>query len=82
MAKRLVQISGGQVKFVYSDQLAAGLASIGSSVSLERASHIEPDGADAFLVDLTPSGGRIYRGFATRKAAEEFELGWLAKTGL
>lgn len=77
MNRRLVIRPGGDVQYVYADELRPLAASLGSAET-RRASHVEPDG-DSWSVDLSPSGGPKVGGFETRQSAIDFELDWLDK---
>lgn len=68
----------GSIATLYKDETAAPLRDIGKS-TITRASHVEPDPEQngEWMVDLTPSGGPVTRGFKTRGAALEFEEKWL-----
>lgn len=67
-------ISAGKIRAIYNDVLLP-VARNGRS-SVKRASHVEPLG-DTWAADLSPVGGPILGGFATRDAALEAEAKWL-----
>jgi hypothetical protein len=69
---------GGVIATLYKDETAPSLRSMGKS-TITRASHVEPDPDQNgdWMVDLTPSGGPVTKGFKTRSAALEFEEKWL-----
>ena len=50
----LVVEPGGRVRCRYGE--AIDLAALGT-LSIQRASHVEPDGAGAWWADLSPAGG-------------------------
>ena len=53
---------------------ALNLSSLGS-LQIERASHVEPDAAGRWFVDLSPVGGPVLGPYATRSFALEVEAG-------
>lgn len=67
---------GGTTQCIYDEKL--NLAELGA-VNIRRASHVEPDprAPGNWFVDLGPVGGPVVRGFATRQAALDYEIGWL-----
>lgn len=68
----------GVIATLYNDATAPSLRNMGKS-TITRASHVEPDPEQngEWLVDLTPSGGPVTKGFKSRGAALEFEEKWL-----
>ena len=70
----------GVLRFVWDDSLAELMAE--GNGRIERASHIEPRGAEWF-VDLRPLKGPVRGGFLLRSDAIAFELDWIReKLGL
>lgn len=69
----IVDTQGG-VRGVYSE--AIDLACLGS-VSIGRASHVEPDDEGCWWADLSPAGGPKLGPFALRSLALVAELSWL-----
>ena len=57
---------------------ALNLSSLGS-LQIERASHVEPDAAGRWFVDLSPVGGPVLGPYATRSFALEVEAEWLVR---
>lgn len=67
----------GTVRFIYDDDLAKLVrGSVGDTVNIKRASHVEPY-QDGWIADMSPVGGGTYGPFATRKVALAFEVAWL-----
>lgn len=65
-------LPGGEVRFLWADDLQ-GLCAHGKT-RVCRASHVEPAGdAPFWTVDLSPVGGPMLTGFATRGAALDAE---------
>jgi hypothetical protein len=71
---RLVIDPCGQVRCLYAEVL--DLASLGT-VSIRRASHVEPDSQGAWWADLSPVGGPMIGPFARRSLALDAEQSWL-----
>jgi hypothetical protein len=71
---RLLIEPGGRVRCLYGE--AVDLASLGT-LSIRRASHVEPDGDGAWWADLSPVGGPRLGPFARRGLALEAEQTWL-----
>ncbi len=65
----------GTARFIYDDELAAGLAVLGAA-SVARASHVEPSGA-AWVADMAPVGGPALPACSTRREALAREVEWL-----
>ncbi len=65
---------GGQVRCVYSETV--DLALLGE-VSIQRASHVEPDDQGQWWADLAPVKGPLLGPFTRRSAALEAEKVWL-----
>jgi hypothetical protein len=64
----------GIVRLIYGEEI--NLKTLGS-VSITRASHVEPDQEGRWLVDLGLVGGPVLHGFSTRSQALTAELSWL-----
>lgn len=64
----------GTLRWIWTDDLSE-LASEGAA-SIERASHVEPEGIQ-WVADLGPSGGPRLEGFAKRQDAIDAEIKWL-----
>ena len=71
---QLVVTAGGTVRFVYAETV--DLRSLGST-AIRRGSHIEPDAAGMWLVDLGPVDGPRLGPFVKRSEALEVEVAWL-----
>jgi hypothetical protein len=72
----LVVESTGRVRAIYDEQL--DLATIGS-MSIHRASHVEPDNEGRWHADLSPVSGPVLGPFAHRSEALEAERAWLTQ---
>ncbi len=72
----LVIEPGGQVRGLYGEELE--LASLGS-VSIRRASHVEPDCDGSWWADLSPVEGPRLGPFAQRSQALGAEQSWLER---
>ena len=70
----LVVDPAGRVRCVYDE--AIDLAALGS-VSIVRASHVEPDAAGRWVADLAPVGGPVLGPFPLRSEALAAESAWL-----
>ncbi len=70
----LVIHPGGVVRCVYDE--AIDLAQLGR-MTVERASHVEPDADGQWLADLAPVGGPVLGPFPRRSAALAAEVAWL-----
>ena len=73
---QLFVLPTGSVRCLYGETI--DLAALGP-LSIERASHVEPDGAGAWTADLSPVGGPTLGPFARRSAALEAEREWLER---
>jgi hypothetical protein len=71
--------SQGGVRAVYSE--AIDLASLGS-LSIQRASHVEPDDGGDWWADLAPVNGPRLGPFGGRSAALDAEQAWLESNWL
>jgi hypothetical protein len=65
----------GTMQFIYADELR-GLLEEGEA-SISRASHVEPDDNLTWHADMSPVGGPVLRGFATREEALAAEVEWI-----
>lgn len=70
----LVVESSGTSRCIYSDELP--LRKLGS-LSIERASHVEPNSDGAWCADLTPVNGPLLGPFLKRTDALAAEVRWL-----
>ena len=70
----LIVDSQGGVRCLYAEAL--DLASLGS-VSIRRASHVEPDDQGQWWADLSPMQGPKLGPFPCRSAALDAERAWL-----
>jgi hypothetical protein len=76
MASELnVVISGGQIRFVYNDDLL-GLTEQGET-KIRRASHVEPAPDGGWQADMSPVNGPILGPFEKRSVALHHEVEWL-----
>ena len=66
----------GDTRCLYGETL--NLASLGS-LSIERASHVEPDDRGRWTVDLSPVGGPTLGPYLTRSHALAVEAEWLTR---
>jgi hypothetical protein len=64
----------GRFRAVYDEAL--DLATIGT-LSIRRASHVEPDAKGRWHADLSPVSGPVLGPFALRSEALEAERAWL-----
>jgi hypothetical protein len=65
---------------VHSDEAAAVLREVGT-LSIRRASHVEPDSSGQWWADLSPVGGPLLGPFDTRGEALASELQYLYGEG-
>lgn len=70
----------GTLQFLHNDELYGAVNMAGADV--RRASHVEPGNGGTWTVDLTPVGGEVHGGFATRSEALEFERVWIEENVL
>ncbi|EMI44900.1 hypothetical protein [Rhodopirellula sp. SWK7] len=76
----LVVLPDGTTRSIYDERL--DLKSVGS-ISIARASHVEPSPSGEWLADLSPVGGPITLGsFDKRSDALAAEVAWLQKNWL
>ncbi len=66
--------SQGDMRCIYGE--AIDLAALGS-ISIRRASHVEPDEFGRWWADLSPVGGPKLGSFIRRSQAIKAELQWL-----
>ena len=66
--------SSGQIRCIYGE--AISLQELGT-VSIHRASHVEPDASGNWLADLSPIDGPVLGPFALRSEALAAEVAWL-----
>lgn len=66
--------SGGDIRCLYSEDM--DLSALGA-LSIERASHVEPDATGKWWADMSPVGGPKFGPFALRSAALVFERMYL-----
>jgi hypothetical protein len=71
---QLMISSCGNVKMIYDETLP--LTELGS-VSIQRASHVEPDANGQWLADLSPVNGPTLGPFSKRSDALAAEVAWL-----
>ena len=64
----------GQVRCLYDEDLDLG--SLGS-LTIHRASHVEPTDGGRWTADLSPIGGPTLGPFAQRSQALEAEVRWI-----
>ena len=74
----LVIDNRGQVRCIYDE--AIDLAALGT-LSITRASYVEPDSRGRWFVDLRPSKGSTLGPFMLRSEAVRAELRWLNQNG-
>ncbi len=65
----------GQVCCLYSETIE--LAALGA-LTIQRASHVEPDANGRWFADLSPSHGPLLGPFERRSDALEAEVVWLS----
>lgn len=71
---QLVVTADGTVRFVYAETV--DLRSLGRT-TIHRGSHVEPNTAGSWLVDLGPVEGPRLGPFVKRSEALEAEVAWL-----
>jgi hypothetical protein len=64
----------GSVRCIYGERI--DLMALGS-ITITRASHVEPDQEGGWSADLSPVGGPVLRGFRSRSQALAAEQTWL-----
>jgi hypothetical protein len=73
----IIVAPNGMLRFIYDDDLASMLQDIGT-LSIKRASHVEPDPEHGgWTADMSPVGGSILGPFLTRAEALTQEAYWL-----
>jgi hypothetical protein len=65
----------GQVRCLYDETIE--LAALGS-MTIQRASHVEPDANGHWFADLSPSHGPLIGPFERRSDALQAEAAWLS----
>jgi hypothetical protein len=70
----LVIAPNGTIRCLYGEDLDLHLL---GRLSIERGSHVEPDGDSQWLADLAPVGGPVLGPFRLRSEALEAERIWL-----
>lgn len=73
----IIVAPNGMLRFIYDDELASMLQDIGT-LSVKRASHVEPNENNEWLADMSPVGGPVLGPFVTRSAALVAEHTWLS----
>lgn len=77
MRERILKINcEAEVSAIYGDDLA-GLIEQAETVSITRASHVEPTTDGQWTADLSPVGGPVLGPFALRQTALDEEVAWL-----
>lgn len=71
--------SGGDIRCLYSEEM--DLSSIGA-LTIERASHVEPDHTGQWYADMSPVNGPKLGPFAQRSAALAAEVSYLERNVL
>lgn len=71
---QLIINPGGGMRHIYDEALE--LSELGHA-AIARASHVEPDAAGAWWVDLSPVAGPCMGPFECRSAALKAEVDWL-----
>jgi hypothetical protein len=66
--------AAGNVRCIYGETIA--LQELGS-ISIQRASHVEPDSRGHWIADLSPAAGPVLGPFALRSEALAAEVAWL-----
>tara|TARA_R110002072_G_scaffold145460_1_gene291979 strand:+ start:127097 stop:127336 length:240 start_codon:yes stop_codon:yes gene_type:complete len=75
----LIAESDGLMRCVYDEAIDVGQL---GSITIERASHVEPKCDRTWTADLTPVGGPLLTGFERRSKALAAEIDWLNKNWL
>lgn len=76
---QIIISSTGRLRCIYGEQI--DLAALGS-LTIVRASRVEPDHSGRWFADLTPVGGKKLGPFHRRSEALAAEHGWLLKNWL
>jgi hypothetical protein len=74
--KMIVDADGG-ARFIHNDDLAEIMRDTGATLTIRRASHVEPDESGAWHADLSPVGGPVLGAFRRREDALTAEREWL-----
>lgn len=73
----IIVAPNGMLRFIYDDDLGSMLQDI-ASLSISRASHVEPnEHGHGWTADMSPVGGPILGPFDTRSEALIEEVNWL-----
>ncbi len=72
----IIVAPNGMLRFIYDDDLAAVARDIGT-LTMTRASHVEPTEDGQWTADMEPCGGPVLGPFSTRKAALAAEHAWI-----
>jgi hypothetical protein len=80
IATEIMIAPDGTVRVIYSDALAPALNALGS-VTIARASHVEPDAAGQWVADMAPVGGPKLAPCALRSEALAAEVAYLIDAG-
>jgi hypothetical protein len=76
---QLVIHADGSVRCLYSEAISLGEL---GGLTIQRASHVEPDAQGQWLADLSPVSGPTLGPFATRSEALAAEEAWLVANRL
>jgi hypothetical protein len=76
MSHEVIVEPNGMVRFIYDDDLASVMQDVGS-LSVARASHVEPTSDGRWSADMSPVGGPMLGPFDTRSEALTREVDWL-----
>lgn len=66
----------GSVRSIYQEEVDIA-AALGGTVTIERASHVEPDARGGWSADMRPVGGPILGPFRLRSEALAAEVAWI-----
>jgi len=75
----LIVLPSGDAKCIYGETLS--LSQLGK-LSIERASHVEPNSHGQWMADLSPVGGPRLGPFPVRTEALSAEINWLQNNWL
>ena len=75
----LIVDAGGTVRCIYDETI--DLSALGT-LSISRASHVEPDGEGRWFADLRPVDGPVLGPFILRSEALTAERAWLEQNWL
>jgi hypothetical protein len=76
---QLIVKSNGAIRCLYDETV--DLSSLGS-MTIQRGSHVEPNGAGCWLADLAPVNGPVLGPFNCRSEALAAEHEWLKRNWL